>query len=241
MIKRIDIGTDIATIGVWDPSCELTALQSAKFSEVEAALRAEAEAGRLFFIETRADGSFLTDIYVDEQPTIAKRDFYIEGDREFLLKSPSGYLIAGGVEDFISTTKQITAEQDRFPVTPGWYALRMYELGSYEEYSEHLQQLLGPEDFAYYERKSVGFPWGCLPIVVAAICCAAQQWLAAGLVLALGLVYVAIRRRLRAADHRFQEIIRRIDEFDEQHPPFLYVLRQVPETTDVKGGWYRLP
>ncbi len=55
--KRIDMGTDIALIGVWDPAHERHDLATAKHGVLEACLKAEANAGSLFFIRTSADGN----------------------------------------------------------------------------------------------------------------------------------------------------------------------------------------
>ncbi len=47
---RVEVGTDIATIGVWDPAHERHDLKSAKYADYDAALRLEAQSGRLLYI-----------------------------------------------------------------------------------------------------------------------------------------------------------------------------------------------
>lgn len=239
MVKRIEIGTDIATIGVWDPARERHDLKTAKYAEYEAALRSEAEAGRLFLVYTGTDGGCLTDIYVDEQPDPDCLILYSPVEREFLIECQSGRLIAGGVEDFIKGDKQITSDADQFTVTPGRYALRFYELIE-ERLIDRLQNHIGAEDYAYYESKFAGFPWGCLLLVIATMSLFFKLWLVSASMFGLWAAYLAIRSRVRAADHRFQDIAKRIAEFESQYPSFIYVLRRVTDADAVEGGWHEL-
>jgi hypothetical protein len=239
MSKRIDIGTDIATIGVWDPSHERHDLKNVKFADFEAGLQSEARDARLFFIYTGADGGFLTDIYVDENPDPDMLTLYSAVEREFLVTSESGRLIAGGVEDFVSDTKQITADEDQFSVSPGPYAIKIYELIE-DEVFIRLRNHIGEEDYAYYKSKSAGFPWGCLLFVIAVGFLFSRLWLVSASLFGLWLAYMVFRSRVRSADHRFQDIAKRLTALDNQFPPFIYVLRSVSEAGDVEGGWHNL-
>ncbi len=239
MPTRIDIGTDIATIGVWDPTRERHDLKSAKYADFQSGLQSEAEDARLFFVNTGADGGYLTDIYVDEQPDPDCLNLYSTVEREFLISFESGRLIAGGVEDFVSSTKQITSDQDQFEVTPGMYALRFHELIE-DRLIDRLGNHIGVEDYAYYESKSAGFPWGCLLFVIATICWFTKLCAVSVGMFALWAAFLVVRSRVRAADHRFWDIAKRIAAFDKQFPPFIYVLRTVTDTDDVKGGWHDL-
>lgn len=239
MLRRIEIGTDIATIGVWDPTRERHDLKTAKYAEYESGLRSEAEAGRLFMVYTGADGGFLTDIYVDEQPDPDCLSLYSAVEREFLIECQSGRLIAGGVEDFIKGDKQITSDEDQFTLTPGRYALRFYELIE-DRLIDRLKNHVGPEDYAYYESKFAGFPWGCLLLVIATISLFSKLWLVSASVFALWAASLFVRSRVRAADHRFQDTTKRIEEFEMRFPPFIYVLRRVTDADAVEGGWHEL-
>ena len=148
MHTRIDVGTDIARIGVWDPAHERHDLRTARYADYEAGLQAEARAGRLFFVNTGADGEYPIELYVDEEPPVADLQLYTLREGEFLICSQSGRLMAGGLEDFVSDTKQITSEEDHFEVAPGMYALSVYELQE-EEFDRRLPEFIGPEDYAY--------------------------------------------------------------------------------------------
>lgn len=237
MHKRIEIGTDIATIGVWDPARERHDLKTAKYAVYESDLRSEAEAGRLFFVNTGADGGFLTDIYVDEQPDSDCLSLYSAVEREFLIESQSGRLNAGGVEDFINSAKQITSDEDQFTVTPGRYALRFYELME-DRLIDRLRNHIGADDYAYYESKFEGVPWGCLLFLIATVCLFTKLWLVSAGMFAVWAAFLVIRSRVRSADRRFQDIAKRIEAFDEQFPPFIYVLRRMTDADVVKGGWH---
>lgn len=239
MLKRIDIGTDIAIIGVWDPARERHDLRTAKLADFEAGLQTEAQDARLFYINTGADGSYLTDIYIEEEPDPERLTAYSAVEREFLITSESGRLIAGGVEDFVSPTKQITSDNDQFSVSPGLYAIRVYELIE-EKLIDRIRNHVGEEDYAYYESKSAGFPWGYLLFVITIGFLFTKLWFVAVALFAIGLAYLVIRSHVRSADKRFQDIAQRVAAFDSQYPPFIYVLRSMPPVGDVKGGWHNL-
>jgi len=239
MPNRIHIGTDIATIGVWDPTRERHDLKTARYADYRAGLESEAHAGRLFFVNTGADGEYLTDIYVDEQPDPDCLSRYTATEREFLIESQSGQLIAGGLEDFINGTKQITSEDDQFRVAVGFYALRFYELTEHES-ADRLRDHIGAEDLSYYQRRSGGCSWLVLLFVIGITLLIAQWWLVSAGVFAVLVTCWVVGSRARACDHRYQEIARRVEAFDEKFPPFIYVLRRVADACEVQGGWHDL-
>ncbi|MBI1248641.1 hypothetical protein GC197_12475 [bacterium] len=238
MRKRLDIRTNSSTIGIWDPAHERQVVDS---------LRAEATAGRLFFIETSADGSYEAVIYVDEQPDPDCLSLYTPSDREFLIESQSGRLIAGGLEDFVGSTEQITSEKDQFEISAGRYALQFYELSEEigdkpvdDELDNRLRTHLGSADYDYYLSKFRGLPWGGILIAAAIISLFTRIWaLSAGL-FAIWIAYLVVRSRIEAADLRFQEIAKRVDAFHKQYPWFIYVLRRVADDENIEGGWLKL-
>ncbi|BBO31759.1 hypothetical protein [Lacipirellula parvula] len=239
MPKRIDIGTDIATIGVWDPTRERHDLSGAKYADFQAALESEAKAARLFFVETGGDGGHLTDVYVDEQPSSDCLSLYSPVEREFLIESPSGRLIAGGIEDFVSSEKQITSEEDVIAVAPGIYALKIHQLVE-DKLNDRVRECVGAEDYAYFVHKTTPSYWGFLLFGIALISLLARLWLISIAMLALWIVYMVIRSRSRKADKRFRDINNRVEALDKQFPPFIYVLRRLASPADITGGWHRL-
>src|SRR5262249_42288870 len=159
----------------------------------------EAEAGRLFFINTGADGGYPTDIYVDETPDSELLEVYTTNGREFLIRSESGRLIAGGLEDYGSDGPQITSQQDEFAGEPGRHALTLYQLDD-ERADERARRYLGEDDYDYYQRRTTGTPWGCLMFVAALIVSFLKLWLVTLAVFAVWIAYFFLWWRTLARD-----------------------------------------
>ena len=242
MRKWIDIYTDIANFGIWDPTCERHDLSSLKYKDYLTGLQAEADAGRLFFINTSADGEYPTAFYVDEVPPSDTLDLYDSLGRQFLIHSRSGRLIAGGIEDFVNQKKRTTSTEDEFPVVPGSYAIQFYELDD-DKFTNLLRTELGDSDYEYYEERAEQLPWGCLltlTIFLTSILLVTQLWIASLTVFCLGLCYTLVRRRVQAADHRFRSLAEKVKLIHHDFPSFICILRPVNDSMDVTGGWFDL-
>ena len=242
MRKRIEIGTDIATIGVWDPTCERHDLSALKYADYEAGLESEASAGRLFFVFTGADGSYPAVFYADELPASDILALYDSAKRRFLIHCTSGRLIAGGVEDFVKQRKVITSPEDEFSLEPGAYAIQFYKLVD-EKLIDRLRAELGDSDYEYYASRVERLPWGCLlaaTILFTAILLLTRLGTAALTVFCMGALCTILRRRAQVVDHRFNSIQERIQSIDEDIPPFIYVLQPIDHSSDVTGGWHTL-
>ncbi|XAL99636.1 hypothetical protein OT109_18910 [Phycisphaeraceae bacterium D3-23] len=247
MLKRIELGTDVAMVGVWDPG-RIYPDVATQYGDNIDFFEAESEAGRLFFINTASDGGYPSDIYVNERPDAEQLGLYQTLDRVFLIESQSGQLIAGGLEDYGSCNPQITTKQDEFSVEPGRYALRFYEL-DHEQCATHLEQFVGREDLVYYGSRFDGCTSGCLLFtlvvimgVVSWVLAALMPWLwfATAGVAVIGVAYIALRQRGLAKDERYQDIAKRVTEHESRFPPFIFVLTTLPPDEDVQGGWYDL-
>jgi hypothetical protein len=103
-----------------------------------------------------------------------------------------------------------------------------------------LRAHIGAEDYAYYEHQPGIFPWGWLLFVIPIGFLFARLWLISAALYAVWLIYLFVRIRVRAADRRYQDIAQRIEAFDDQFPPFIYVLHRVAERGDLQGGWHDL-
>lgn len=242
MRKRIDIGTDIATIGVWDPTFECPDLSAANYADYQAGLEAEASAGRLFFILTHADGSYPAVIYAGESPAPDTLVLYKSAARSFLVHCSSGRMIAGGIEDFVNKKNVITSAEDEFSLTPGSYTIQFYELIE-EKLIARLRVELGDSDYDYYADRAERLPWGCAlvaTILFTVILLFTQFWGAALAVFCTGFVYAIFRRRTQAGDHRFHSIAERVRSIDADIPPFIYVLQPVDKSSNASGGWHSL-
>lgn len=99
MKARIEAGTDIAMLGAWDASRSANPLAKLWGKEYGADLKADTEAGHLFFIATGADCGGPIDVFVDPDPPPETRSEMTLLPGEFLLHVPSGKLVVGGVED----------------------------------------------------------------------------------------------------------------------------------------------
>ncbi len=241
MRKRIEAGTDIAMIGVWDPAHERPDLKTARSADFEAGLETEARAGRLFYVQLWSDGSYDIDLYVDEEPPLDDLQIYTPSEREFLISSQSGRLMADGIEYFVSESNQGTSDDDPFQITvaPGMYALRVYQLQS-EELDDRIPNYVDHEDLAYYDSKFGGVPWGCLLFLIAAGLSLTSYWIASVGLFVVWLGYLSVRSILRRADVRFQEIADRVEAVYDRFPAFIFVLRRITERGNLEGGWYDL-
>lgn len=235
MPKRIDISTDIAIIGVWDPTHERYDLISANPYDFKSELQMEALEARLFFIDTFADGNYPTDIYINEIPHRDILAHYLAVEREFLILSESGHLIAGGIEDFYKVRKQTISDGDQFDVSPGLYAIKFYE-----RMEGALIKHIGEKELNYYENKFADSFLGCLIFVIMIGFLVSKLWYFSASLFVIWLIYLAIRFRIRATDQRFQGIRKRITTFENQYPPFIYVFRRIADAENLKGGWHRL-
>ena len=99
MIKRIDVGTDVAMIGAWDSARDDVPLNGAR-GPLADVLRRDAAEAHLFLIHTGGDGGGPVDVYVDEDVPAAALEHGRAVDGTFLLSVPSGRLVVGGGEDY---------------------------------------------------------------------------------------------------------------------------------------------
>lgn len=242
MRKWIDIGTDVATIGIWDPACERHDLASASRKNYQAGLETEAEAGRLFFINTFADGSYPALIFADDVPSVESLSLHDSSNRLFRINCNSGRLIAGGIEDFVNRRKSITTIAGSFSLPPGSYSIQLF-VRSEERLTNKLRAELGEEDYCYYVKKAEETPWGCaiaISMVPAAMLLWAGHWEIACSVLILGFVVALFRRRTQKTDLRYQILAERAESLDHECPPFIYLLKSIPESSGLTGGWHDL-
>lgn len=248
MLKRIDLGTDIAMIGVWDPTQTFPELRSAKYADYIATLHTEAEAGRLFFINTGGDGGCPADIYVNERPNAEHLSLYETPDRAFLIESRSGRLIVGGLEDYGANKRQITTEEDEFSVKPGRYKLRFY-FRDEEKYGASFEKHIGRDDLDYHLSRFDCCTSGCLLFIFVLVLSVASWvlaamfpwlWMATAGVAMLGVGYITLRNRSLAKDERYQDISQRIAEYEARFPGMIFVLIDLPPDKEVQGGWHDL-
>lgn len=174
MKRRVEVATDIARIGVWDESLNTVPIPDLSISEVEKTIAEETAHGRLFLIQLGGDWGGTVDVYVDSslEPEHRKKMSACPG--EFLLCSPSGRIVVGGVEDFRSSEQRVTSDTSIVPIQAGEYGLKCYKRNADDgevpdmPEPEEIEAAVGSDLYAHYRtwnrRASKGF-WLLLLIV----------------------------------------------------------------------------
>src|SRR5215218_6862695 len=89
MNARVDAGTDVAMIGAWDAQRGAQPVTAEEYKRLSDTLDADADAGHIFVLHTRADGGGQVDVYVDEPiPSEVMTRLTVQGG-EFVLALPS--------------------------------------------------------------------------------------------------------------------------------------------------------
>ena len=209
---RIEAGTDVAMIGIWDHSWDATPLpKRGTIPELEAA----ADERQLWLVKTLGDGSYEADIYVDQQADVDElEDRRVVGDWR-ALHVPSGKLCFSGVEDFRTAKKQITGEDAYFEVTPGEYRVRA-QLLDLDIPERKLAESVGEEDYEYWKPRDATdmtiFGFFLLALLSSLIGGIWLDWrLGVGLA-ALGILLYWLIGAGRRRDERFQRIQDRVHD-----------------------------
>lgn len=163
MRARFDTGTDVAMIGAWDAQRGAQPVTPGEYKRLSDTLDAEADAGHIFVLHTRADGGGHVDVYIDEPiPSEVMTRLTAQGD-EFVLALPSGSLMVDGVEHYRARKPDAAASDRAVHVPAGDYALRCYapkdDEAAAPRSERDLETILGKDDLRYYDRITRG---GCL-------------------------------------------------------------------------------
>ncbi len=174
MKRRVEVGTDVARIGLWDESVNSVPISDLSMSEMEKAIAADTVHGRLFLVQLEGDWGGTVDVYVDSSLEPKHRKSMSACPGEFLLRSSSGRIVVGGVEDFRSSEPRITSDTSVVPVQAGDYGLKCYKRYADDgevpdmPYPEEIEATVGRDLYAHYRtwnrRASRGF-WLLLLIV----------------------------------------------------------------------------
>lgn len=239
MIHRCPIGTDVAQLALWDAQHTRTDTESLSLEELDEILRADARGGRLFFVNTGSDGGCDIALYVDEPIPDDLLPFYKSLNRRFLLRCPSGRLLAGGAEGYTDLEGQASGEAARIP--SGDYVLQLHELceGDVNE-PERLSVVLGEEDYAYLHRAGYGWGWGCIGVVGGILLAGLIHWTWGLPFVVAGIGWTLQNTWRNRHDNRLKEIQQRVSEYNEQYPFFLFSLQKIEGDTDLTGGWHNL-
>jgi len=235
--KQVNLATDIATIGAWDPELEEQDRQAGLDGQTDAAREKACQEGKLFLLQTWGDGDHLVEVYVNEEPADELLAAYSQLVGPYLLVSPSGRLSFGGAEDFRQATKLATRPEDEISLAPGRYALTPFMVDE----DKCARSLVGDEDFDYYQKRRAGCPWGCLLVALMFVSTFVDRRIALAflVILLIRLGYSMVKTLLRAADRKYNSIKAKIDEVTmnlEHFPAFLFVLKSIGDQDPLKGG-----
>lgn len=239
MLHKSFIGTDVAQLALWDVQHTRTGAESMELSEVDDLWKADALGGRVFFINTGSDGAWDVHLYVDEPVPDERLQFYKTLNRRFLLRCPSGRLIADGAEYYMASAEDSPGSEDALQIPPGDYELQLHELcaGDLDD-PAHLTTVVSRDDLDYYLSRNSGFGWGCVGLIAGAIIGAITHWYW-GLCIGMGvIIWGGVKRWRHQNDTRFADIESRLDTDRNQYAFFICSLRRIEADTNLRGGWY---
>lgn len=243
MKARVDAGTDVGMIGLWDAQANATPLSKAESKRFSDILETDAAQARLFLVHTGADGGGPVDVYFDEAiPAAVLEQLKPNGD-EYLLVLPTGTLVVGGAEDYRAATPRITGPNSSVQVPPGEYAIHGYAAKDEEEtptWEEALRELVGREEVEYYDRlNNRGCAVGAATLLLFPILLFACGWIIAlAVTIVVFLSFFHIYHWLLQRIARYQRLDKVITEFRLWHagPTLVFELRRVDDRGTLRGG-----
>lgn len=239
MFHKSFIGTDAAQLALWDVQHTRTGAESMELPELDELWKADALGGRVFFINTGSDGAWDVHLYVDEAVPDYVLVYYKTLNRRFLLRCPSGRLVADGAEYYMASAEETPDSADAIKIPAGDYELQLHELCASDlDDPAYLTTIVSKEDLDYYLSRNTGFGWGCAGLVAGAIIGAITHWYW-GLFVAMGvIVWGGVKRWRHQNDTRFADIESRLDADRNRYAFFICSLRPAGADSDLRGGWY---
>lgn len=241
MLHKRFIGTDVAQLAFWDVQHTRVGTEEMELQELDDLWRADALGGRVFYINTGSDGAWDVHVYAEEAIPDDVLVFYKTLNRRFLLRCPSGRLIADGAEFYMASAEETPGSEDVIQIPAGDYELQLHELCAADlNDPAHLESIVGREDVDYYLGKNPGIGWGCVGLIAGALVGALTHWAFGLLIAAMAVFLTALKRWRHKKDTRFTEIETRLDEDRNRYAYFLCSLRRIECDSDLRGGWYNL-
>lgn len=233
MIYKIEAGTDIATIGIWDLLVADTSVHQLKFADYEAEIAKRATASELFFTNTSADGAYTAWIYFDEPPSQDLENDYKEIAGPFFLKCTSGQLCFEGLEYYGHQANEF--DETHFELPIGDYSLRVFQLTADEEtFAERVRAEVGDEAYDHYEKQFRGCNIAFFLFITGFVLAVYWKWYFAGL-MALSLLILYLMSKRQHDDPVFQQVQKAIEEMDANHPVFVFVFEPVDSIGESRG------
>ena len=241
MKARIDAGTDIALIGLWD--AQRGASPPSAGEKASDALEADAAAAHVFLVHTGGDGGGPVDVYVDEAIPPEELERLRPAGGEFLLILPTGELVVAGAEDYRVAQPHIAGTNDPVALTAGEYSVRCYAAKDEEQTPRSeaaLRKLVGGEDLEYYDRvNKSGCAAGAATLLLFPILSFPLGWkIALPVTIVVFLAFFPVFRWFLQRNPRYQRLDKIIPEFRLGHadPTLVFELRQVRDRGSLRGG-----
>jgi hypothetical protein len=241
MKARFDAGTDVAMIGAWDAQRGAQPVTPEEYKRLADTLDADADAGHIFVLHTRADGGGPVDVYVDEPVPSEVMTRLTVQEGEFVLALPSGSLMVDGVEHYRARKPDAAAADRAVPVPAGDYALRCFAAQDDEEAAPRserdLESILGKDDLRYYDRITRGgCLTGALPLLLLPVLWpffGVKVALAAAIVVVVA--YFNVREWVLRRNARFARIRATVTALrvQRQEPTFVLALRRIQDDTSI--------
>ena len=241
MVHRSFVGTDAAQLALWDVQHTRTGAESMELAELDEMWKADAWGGRVFYINTGSDGAWDVHFYVDEPVPTDILLFYKTLNRRFLLRCPSGRLIADGGEYYMASAEDTPGSEDAIQIPPGDYELQLHELcdGDLRD-PAYLESIVGKDDLDYYRSVRPGFNWGCAGLIAGALAGYFAHWSLGLLIVFAAIGWREVKRWRHTHDERYADIDGRIDSDRYQYAFFIFSLRRIDGDSGLRGGWYNL-
>ncbi|MBK9580180.1 MAG: hypothetical protein IPK50_14505 [Fibrobacterota bacterium] len=222
------VGTDTASIGVWDVKWSDPVIREKSISAFLKRLPQDARERRLFYLETGGDGESSVRLHL-AKPFEPDSRYRLVDDR-FHFETDSGWCVLDGLEGYGSEANV----HQKFAIPPGTYRVTVYELKDPEQENSRVLGLEGPRPpLTLLERMS----FLTLPLLlVSLILFWKKQFLFGGLCLLPPVVVShflsrqkAQRKRDPSPPHKF-----------EIETPALHLVLQPTTIPDAPGGWAKL-
>lgn len=249
MKVRIEAGSDIAQLGVWDAARQTDVLSQNKVKARKQALQADATNGVLFIIDTGADGNDTIDFYFEESPPPDLIRNFRQVGEERLLVIASGRINVDGLE-YYRTPLETASMSNLVELPAGDYGITCW-VNTDEEIpagpsEEALRAAIGEADRHYYRQRNRHTGLGCLGILLFPVLWPSLGWkwsLALACVVVLGWFHV--REWWLKRDTRYQTALQKHQELMGKHATdgpatMILVLRRLTDRDGLTGGSVRV-
>lgn len=239
MPHKCFIETEFSQIAFWDVQHTRVGAESMDLDDLDEMWKADALGGRVFFVNTGSNGAWDVHLYVEEAIPEATLVFYKTLHRRFLLRCPSGRLIADGAEFYMASADEALGSEDAIQIPAGDYELRFHELCAADlDDPAYVTTIVSQDDLDYFVRKTPGTGWGCIGLTAGVLGGVFTQWYW-GLLIALGIIiWGGMKRWRHNSDPRIGDIAMRLQADRSRYAFFICSLRRIEGDPDLRGGWY---